>query len=225
MKKVTCILGILLVFMLVSSLAGYIPVLASDEPNIDRQCTMCVIGKNLTADGSIIVYHNEELGTDVAERLGIELRQDHEPGEMKDVGWETIPEVPVTYKNIVNHYWPEGYPPGTWAAGINEFGVTLVANAQKSKEDPLPTDTGISYCYLVQVVLERARTAEEAVDIMGEMVDTYGIGGVWAECSYVLADPDEAWYIELSYTHWVARRIGDNELFPITNRYLIRNGL
>jgi dipeptidase len=187
-----------------------------------ERCTMGVIGKNGTSDGSILIFHNEEIapGT-AAERLVIRPRETHQPGEMKKVGWEMIPQVPITYRRIGNLYWPGGSPPGDWVTGLNEFGVTLVSNAEKSKETDLPPNTGLSFCDITEVVTERARTAREAVESMGRLIDTFGMGGPWANSCWVMADQKEVWFMEASLRHWVARKVGDDEILPISNRYNI----
>jgi len=55
--------------------------------------------------------------------------------------------VATTYKTVVVAYGEGGYGPGDsdWAAGINEFGVTLAANRMSSKETRLPTGQGVPY--------------------------------------------------------------------------------
>ncbi len=218
MKKINSLMIVLCVFV---GLMGVLPISASGETDSYGRCTMAVIGKSGTADGSIIIWHNEELSPKTAQRLVIRPRETHEPGDMRACGFEMIPQVPVTYRHIGDLYWPGGYPPGDWCTGLNEFGVTLISNAQNSKEEALPPNTGVSFCDVTEVPMERATTAQQAVEVLGGLIDTYGMAGAWADSCWVVADQNEAWYVEGSLRHWVARRVGDDEILPITNRYLI----
>lgn len=127
----------------------------------------------------------------------------------------------MTYHYVGDKYWPGGYPPGDWCTGINEWGVLVISNAQSSKESPLPAGEGVSWCDMTQVPMERAKSAREAVNILGGLIDTYGVGGDFAESCWVCADQHEVWYLEGSLRHWVARKVRDKELLPICNRYVI----
>lgn len=68
--------------------------------------------------------------------------------------------------------------------------------------------------------LERADTAERAVDVMAELLEKYGQGGSCLEdnCSFtyhnsfLISDRTEAWLLETSGKMWAAERVqGKNE--------------
>lgn len=68
--------------------------------------------------------------------------------------------------------------------------------------------------------LERADTAERAVDVMAELLEKYGQGGSCLEdnCSFtyhnsfLISDRKEAWLLETSGKMWAAERVqGENE--------------
>lgn len=63
--------------------------------------------------------------------------------------------------------------------------------------------------------LERADTAEKAVDVITELLEQYDQGGscMEDECgftyhnSFLISDRTEAWLLETSGKHWAAERV------------------
>jgi dipeptidase len=77
-----------------------------------------------------------------------------------------------------------------------------------SDADPF-IDTGYG-AELWDIVLSKCKTAREAVDMIEQMGNSKGFSD-WAAGSMAVADPNEAWDIELlGGHHWVAERIPDN---------------
>jgi len=75
----------------------------------------------------------------------------------------------------------------------------------------------------VRLGLERASTAERAVEVMTTLLERHGQGGRCAEheddpywSSFLVADPTEAWVLETSARTWAARRVDDGA--AISNR-------
>ena len=95
---------------------------------------------------------------------------------MIDLQYRKIPQVERTYSVIASkQFWVWGCE-----QGINEFGVAIgnesifshewaadVAKAKKGEE----VERGIVGMNLVRLGLERGRTAREALDVMGKLVD------------------------------------------------------
>jgi dipeptidase len=207
----------LVLLVLAAGLLCVLPGVASAE-----RCHAVAIGSKLTADHSWMVYHTEELAPNDAQHLSITPRERHALGETVKAGYEVIPQVPVTWRYVSNRYWPDAYPPGDWSAGMNEWGVCIVADSQRSKETPLAAGKGLSWCALGQVAIERSKTALQAVKTLGWLIDTYGTAGtIMPESSWIVADKHGAWVVESSIRHWVARRIRTDEIFALSNRYTI----
>lgn len=191
--------------------------------NIDNLegCTTILIGKRATADGSVMMGHNEDMGT-LSGRLLFQPRQFH-VNKVVDVNYVTIPQVRETYR-----YWASGnskavaekhYDGGWILCGMNEFGLSLGCNTMSTREEPIPRGEGILRYSIRQLILERCSSAGEAVRLIGKLIDAFGQSE--SVVAYCIADRDEAWLVETTYRHWVARRIPDDGFHVIANQYTI----
>lgn len=158
----------------------------------EYNCFGIIAGKNVTKDGYVILAHNEDDGGDLM----------------------------VNFYAGDKYLWQE--IPGLEAADafLNRHGVAIVSDSCPSREDAGElTDGGIFYNLRVQVA-ERARTAREAVHIIGELVEKYGYKG--SGRTYLVADSEEGWAVSVVMgKHWVAQRVPDDKVFLIPNYYVI----
>lgn len=79
---------------------------------------------------------------------------------------------------------------------------------------------------LGRVALERCTTAQEAIKLMGELIDTYGIWGTGE--TLLVADQNEGWVLEMQPEkegtgYWIAQRVPDGEVFATANIFRIRD--
>ena len=122
------------------------------------------------------------------------------------VEWDTdkplgkIPQVSHTYSTIGN---------------INEHQLAITESTFDCRTELADTTAIIDYGSLIYITLQRAKTAREAITVMTDLVAEYGYysGGE----SFSIADPDEAWVLEMvskgmveKGAVWVARRIPDD---------------
>ncbi len=189
------------------------------------ECATVIAGKNATADGSVLVGHNEDNGTETASVSRVSgmqktERRNHATGEL--VGYpveDRIPQVETTYAYL----WlsmPE--PEHVYSdAVLNEFGVCVCSNACRSREDkPDLTDGGIGGRSLRHLVAQRARTAREGVKLVGEMIEKYGYSTSGRTLN--IADSNEGWMVAMvNGKHWVAQRVPDDMVAVIANTYII----
>lgn len=182
-------------------------------------CTNLIAGKKATKDGSVMFSYSADSHTLYGE-LGSRKAAKHAPGTMrKVVEWDTgkylgdIPEAAQTY-NVVGN--------------MNEHQVAIGESTWGGREELVDT-TGnsiIDYGSLIQIALERSKTAREAIKIMTSLVDKYGYASSGE--SFTIADKNEVWVMELigkgaeKGAVWVAVRIPDNAISGHANEPRIR---
>ncbi|MBC8322178.1 MAG: C69 family dipeptidase [Candidatus Marinimicrobia bacterium] len=190
-------------------------------------CTTILIGKGLTADKSIIHAHNEDMGNLTVGRLW----RVNDFSSENDSTWVPYVTIQNTGKKLA--YWASGntkqinkdelnqtmLPYDNILVGMNESGLTMSCNWMYSKEESLE-NMGIRRYAIRQLILERAATAREAVELISSFIDTYGQAD-WSGLTYVLADPNEGWIVETTTHNWVAKKLKDHEIIAVANRYTI----
>ncbi|NOY77527.1 MAG: hypothetical protein GXO76_06620 [Calditrichaeota bacterium] len=181
-------------------------------------CYTIVAGKKATADGSVLVGHNEDDSGRRLFNLWRVPRLHHEPGEvvqLKNGG--TLPQVPTTW----SYLWIESVDQSFSDYAINEWGVTVASNACPSIEDKSDlTDGGISFM-LRHLIVQRAKTAREGVELAGKLLDRFGYAALGR--TLTIADPNEAWLLAMVRgKHWVAERVPDDRVVLQANIFIIR---
>lgn len=168
-------------------------------------CTSLMAGKKATTDGSVLASYAADSHTLYGE-LYNQPAADHKAGEMrKVVEWDTgkylgeIEEVAHTYATYGN---------------MNEFGLTIGESTWGGR-DELNGSGLIDYGSLIYITLQRAKTAEEALKVMTDLIDKYGYASSGE--SFTIADPENVWIMEMigkgkedKGAVWVARRVPDD---------------
>jgi secernin len=104
-------------------------------------------------------------------------------------------------------------PTWLWGAehGVNEFGVAIGNERVATVHDAAQARPGLIGMDLVRLGLERARSAEEAVDILVDLLTTHGQGGIADaahqsayDSSFLIADPAQAFVLDTSGTDFAA---------------------
>ncbi|MEM7800721.1 MAG: C69 family dipeptidase [Chloroflexota bacterium] len=130
-----------------------------------------------------------------------------------------IPQVAETAKHIrVSYSYYRGVPPPITNGGVNEHGVAVRDVWSPSRPELIemtPKDqSGPNYSDLARLVLERAKTAREGVELIGELIATYGYS-TYGGNSHFIADQDEGWVvIECAGGKglWAAERVGADDV-------------
>jgi dipeptidase len=178
--------------------------LADDGLKLQSGCFSMVVGKEASADGSVMFAHNEDA---IAPAVNIYKVPEliHNPGEQ-----ETLP-----------YLWLNVTTCDMCASYMNEYGVTIGSDECPSKEDkPELKGGGIGF-WLRRIVAERARTAREGVKIAGGLISE--LGYAFSGRSYVIADQNEGWILAVvKGKRWVAERVPDDQVAIIPNNYTIQ---
>jgi dipeptidase len=184
-----------------------------------RACFSIVVGRGASADGCVIVGHNEDDEAPQIVNHHKVPRHTYPAGstvKLRNSG--SLEQVPQTWAYI----WSE--MPGLLFSDsyVNEWGVTVASDNCPSREDqPEISDGGIGYM-LRRLVAERARTAREGVLLAGSLVERFGY--IDSGRTYIIADPDEGWlFCVVNGKHWLAQRVPDKEVAMVANTYTIRN--
>lgn len=202
-------------------------------------CTTFGVGKDATTDGSTIVTHNDD-SSSADFRLWIIPTMEGGPEAKRDIvvdshnygDYGQFPEVKDYGKGLALAQMDQ--PEDTYAymhsrySFINDKGVatnesTFNIDAKteygaKVKELIYGSNNGLIDCWNAQDIgLERAATAREFVEIVGELIETY----LWNDAGETLmvCDGNEVWVMECyGLDLWGAVRIPDNAFTVAANR-------
>ncbi len=177
-------------------------------------CFMMAVGKKASADGSTMVARNCDSNSTEAQRIIAYPRKKHKAGEMiriPDSNDVCVPQVDETYAFLAITRFIDGDDIGMVAGGINEYQLSAGASTGgwlKSEVEALsPIPETVTGDYRMQLILERCKTAREAIEWLGKHVAEYGA----RTDNYIFADPDEVWfYEEYQGYHWAAVRLPDD---------------
>jgi dipeptidase len=196
-----------------------------------ESCTSIIVGKLASADGSTVTSHSCDSTSDRT-WITVVPHMKHKPGELCPVYHnpkETkgpddknrlksgeIPQVPETFA-----YINTAYPV------MNEHQLAIGETTFGGKME-LRSKEGIIDCpELYRLILERAKTAREAIKIADELTKTYGYND-YGEC-LTFADPQETWHFEIlgpgagkKGAVWAAVRIPDDQVGVSANASRIR---
>ncbi|QIG81800.1 dipeptidase [Sphingosinithalassobacter tenebrarum] len=161
--------------------------------------------------------------------LEIVPARDYPPGTMMRVGVTgdavipgelfEIPQVAHTFRYMQMAYSDfEGFPAPLTNGGVNEHQVAVRDVWAPSRSElvamtPRP-QRGLQYSDLARIVMERARTAREGVEIIGDLIARHGFA-TYGGNTHLIADPDEGWVVwELAGGKglWVAERLGPDDV-------------
>ena len=160
-----------------------------------------------TTDGSTLLAKNSDrLALESQPLVQVPPRR-HRSGSRVRCQYVSIPQVRETRGFIGSQpYWLWGLE-----HGVNDCRVAIGNEAVFSR-DP-PGEEALLGMDLVRLGLERSQTARQALEVMTDLLETYGQGGAAIlgttfgyHNSFLIADPTEAWILETSGRQWAARQ-------------------
>ncbi|KAL4437330.1 hypothetical protein ABPG75_004469 [Micractinium tetrahymenae] len=213
-----------------SSLALLLLAAAAAAPHAAQACTTIIVGKNASADGSIIIARNVDIAPGVFQPQVLV----HHPfragnGTFKSNSNKLAVALPAP--GVAYHAFPlipasqsKWGTPSFEEAGVNVYGVsisateTIMSHPKATAADPLNTQTGILEEAITSLILPnpRARTARAAAALLGELIEQIGSGEGFG---VLFSDFKEAWYLEnAAGHHWLAQRVPADTYFVSANQ-------
>ena len=177
-------------------------------------CTSIIVAKGASTDGSVMCTYNCDSFGAFHPLYHFKAGR-HAKGEMRKVYdrdmrtyWGEIPEAEETYNVIGN---------------INQWQVSISETTFGGREQCVDSTGILDYGSLMDIALQRSKTAREAIKVMTTLVDTYGYNSEGE--SFTVCDPNEAWILEMlgcgrgsKKTVWAAVRIPDNAISAHANK-------
>lgn len=220
---------IMLRLMFIMMLLALLPV------QVAQACSAFIVGKDLTADGSTLYGRTEDYpyppdgGRHNQNYVVVPAKtyKDGDKIEDESNGF-TYPHLAneMKYTATYDAARGDGSNGNFGAHGFNEVGVSMSAtvtatpNDKVLKEDPLVKD-GLPEASMIDLVLPRAKTAREGIEIVAKTLDEKGS----AEGNIIMvADQNELWYMEILSGHqYVAIKFPSDKYAIFANTYYLGN--
>lgn len=172
------------------------------------RCDMLVAVGSATAEAESLFGHNCSLPSPQPIELTRVAGRPYAPGEQVLTQFLQLPQARRTWTVLAAR--PEGH--WGYVHGLNEHG--LAAGMVTLPLGLAGTGPGLIGTDLVRLVLERCRTAQQAIDLVAECLQQQGMGvpeslrphGV-RDAALLLADPHEAFAVETAGQFWVEQEV------------------
>lgn len=176
-----------------------------------QSCDTLALGKDFYVENRPFFGKNSDRPLGECQPLLYAPAADHAPGEMLRCTHLTIPQVAHTHAVIGSRpYWIWGFE-----MGMNDQGLVIGNEAEGSRCEP-ETVEGLLGMDMLRLALERCATAREAVDTIGQLLETYGQNANASalydrryENSFLAVDKYEIWLVETAGRQWVAKKVTD----------------
>ena len=172
-------------------------------------CDTLAATASTTARGAMLFGKNSDRERNEAQALELLPRRRHAAGSRLQLTYIDIAQVAETNACLISRpFW-------MWGAemGANDHGV-VIGNEAMHALVPAERKRALTGMDLVRLGLERAKTAEEAVQVMTALLEQHGQGGdcghlnrFYYHNGFVIADPHEAFILETVGRWWIAERV------------------
>ena len=181
-------------------------------------CTNYLISKGASADGSTMITYAVDSHTLYGE-LNFIPAGEHIAGTWIDVYDGDSGKYLGKIRQVERTYQVVGL--------MNEYQVAVGETTFGGREGLMDPKAVVDYGSLMNLALQRARTAREALQVMTSLVEEYGYASEGE--SFSVSDPNEAWILEMiakgpdrKGAVWVARMVPDGYVCGHANQPRIR---
>ena len=190
-------------------------------------CTGIYVGREVSSDGSVMIARTEDMTSSNSKRFIVHpAKRCGEDEYFTDAYGLKLKQPERTYRyTAVPGSASRGIGEAPYgAAGFNEVGlaatstVTGYASEKALAADPY-TENGLYELSVNDVILSRASSAREAIELVADIIDEHGSG----EGNIIMtADKDEAWYMEIYTRHtYAAIKLPDDKAAVIPNAFML----
>ena len=194
------------------------------EHNLPSECTTIIIGKEQTADGSMIVARSEDW--DAMEAKNYEIFEGTDNGPREFVAMDSpfrceLPEKALGYTalspyNLHGHWGSAGFN----TAGVGMSATESIFSSDEVLEHDTLVENGVAENSVFNITLPYVRTAREGVERLGMLIEKYGIAEGFG---IGFVDSKEIWYLETACGHrWLACRMPKDQYFVTGNQSRFR---
>jgi dipeptidase len=197
-------------------LLPFLPCAAQEVLPSEYNCFSVLVGKDASVDGTLLFGHNDDDGFQLVNYYVVPRKNHPKGAELTLQYGGKIPQIPTTNKFL----WME--VPGMEVSDsyMNEYGVSIGSNFCGSRETESDTIQGGILYDLRLIMAQRAKSAREAIEIAGSLIEQFGYRG--SGRSYCIADREEAWvFSAVKGKRWAAARVPDDEVMVLPNYYPI----
>lgn len=193
-------------------------------------CDLLIAFPDTTKSNKVIFGKNSDRPAGECQVLHHSRGGKHSPGEIR-CSYVSVPQEEQTMSVLgCRPYWCWGYETGINEAGVVGGNAAIFTKALRAPGSQ--QELGLTGMDLLRLGLERGSTAEECVDVITSLLEKYGQWGSAVQGTnheqgaydnaFIIADKDEAWFLETAARRWAARRINSGAE-ALSNQPTIRN--
>ncbi|MCX5800847.1 MAG: C69 family dipeptidase [Candidatus Eisenbacteria bacterium] len=177
-----------------------------------KACTSLLVTRGATVDGSVMITYTCD--GEFHPHLRHAPAAYYEPGDSLEItDWEG--RVLGKIKQVAHTY--------AYVGLMNEHQLVIGETTFDGREELHNPEGLLDYWTMIELALQRARTAREAVKVMTDLVGDYGYRSTGE--SFSIADPKEAWILEMigpgpggHGAVWVAVKVPDGYISCHANK-------
>ncbi len=200
---------------------------------VAQACSAFIVGKELTTDGSMLFGRTEDYpyapdGGRHNKTYEVVPAKDYKDGDMLEDESNGFAYPHLSHEMKYTATYDAAHGDGSngnfGAHGFNEAGVSMTSTVSATphdkilEADPL-VKNGLAEAAMVDLVLPRAKTAREGIELVAKVLDEKGS----AEGNIiVVADKNELWYMEILSGHqYVAIKFPQDRYAIFANTYYL----